>query len=669
MSIASLKAALQRIPVPMLGHEMADYDQLVEIITAIEERFETIDPGGDTPVTAVDGTPGLDITLAPYSADRAGVSDCSTILDQAIEDGHRAIWFPAGRYRFAATINVPAGVSLHGSNDGAVVIEAEDDYWVELLTDDASLDANWGRCEVHNFAIEMAIGGIRAHGNGHSLSNLRLAGGTAGSWAIELHAARYCALRDIHGGYGTGVNVLAANGIRIYGLDDVTEQGVNYGWHLLQNVTLKGSGADWRGILAEHLSSTTGVIRDLQLARVRIEAPSIESGSIGIELARVQDSSFTNCLVSDMTTGWRLSSGSATYPTQGNSFTASAGRANTTNFADTNGTTGGSVRRNSYIGCGEWGPVGALSEGGYCDLILPAGLWFSPPGSQAPRTAVRVTENGHLVIADKNKEGSDPYDSAEDFLQPRRALAIDVGTDDDYARIYRPSGYTGGQESRIIIGNGQGFSVPDGGGTLAIGPAHRVGIADPCYLLPWTIAPGGLGATTQNIMIHATDKAAINSPSSGRWMGPGLYTLNDDATEAERTAGTRVFVPLWVPINKNPGFFSSRPSITTLSAAVDRRWFGQLRNVNSASNASFTIPPDLIRAEEEVNNTNKTGAWWKYRRGGSGTVTFTPDSGVTVYDATGTASVASVALSANKVVTFHYIRTGAATATVFVEGN
>lgn len=134
MSIASLKAALQRIPVPMLGHEMADYDQLVELITAIEERFEAIDPGGEEPVGAVDGTPGLDLTLPPYSADNAGVSDCSSILEQAIEDGFRSIWFPAGRYRFATAVSIPGGISLHGSNDGAVVIEAEDEYWVELLT-------------------------------------------------------------------------------------------------------------------------------------------------------------------------------------------------------------------------------------------------------------------------------------------------------------------------------------------------------------------------------------------------------------------------------------------------------------------------------------------------------------------------------------------------------
>ncbi|VGO21995.1 LamG-like jellyroll fold domain-containing protein [Pontiella sulfatireligans] len=60
----------------------------------------------------------LAVTDAPYNADSSGVSDCTAMVQAALDDlgsaGGGTLYFPAGKYRFDGTLTVPGTISLRG---------------------------------------------------------------------------------------------------------------------------------------------------------------------------------------------------------------------------------------------------------------------------------------------------------------------------------------------------------------------------------------------------------------------------------------------------------------------------------------------------------------------------------------------------------------------------
>lgn len=711
MSIASTLAALRAIPLPMMPVDVYDADELRPVLDAILEAINAIDPDlGGGGAGAADGTPGLDLTLPPYSAPKDGTGNCSPILAQAIADGYRVIWHPAGRYRYNDAIQVPYGLAIFGSGPDAVTIDCRDDLWLELNREVVEeVPLAWSKTQVGGFTLDMTVGGIRGHGTSIRIGNIRLKGGTAGAWGIELHATNGGRVFGITGGDNS---TLVANGVHVYAENSSPENVTDYGALPIEEIRLKGAADDWIGVYLEHqsTSSSGGAIAGAKLTQIRCSAPAasdtpnriavgsgyVYAGSTGLKLYRTSGCHMDEVDVSDNDVGvWHGGHATGWGASDRNLFTqCKAERCrypwiDTTGDDTTNTSPVGKVpspvakssARVAVIGGSGVGPVQPTGDAngdpggaytakrGSLDWLLPGGLWFPRAASGPHRLVARASQNDHLYLTTLYQLNSGvAYDSAPQQLTPRKAIGFDVISDTDKARIYKPRGYASGAPSRLVLGNGQGFTIGDGlGGNLTVGPNQAVEVADPLYLSAWTVAPDGLGVTTQNAMIQAASEVALGSSTLGFWQGPGLYALVDDATQAERIGDPRTFVGLWAPVAPRPGMVAVNSSRTGTSYTLARSWFGAIAEMGNSSACTISVPADLIRAEESGSGTHKTGAEFEVRRGAAGAVTLSAGSGVTIYVDGSTSSVSSVAIPRlGQTVRVRYVRTGSATATVYV---
>ena len=648
-----------------------------------------------------------------------GSTDDSAALQAAVSS-HRALFFPAGRYIMASKVTVPANTALVGESLESVEMVAGDDYWLELLRNtDGAYTLDWSRCLVRGFLVTMAKGGILAHGHEQRLLDLKFRGGLAGRWCLELHAANEALVQGVSGGYGGGAYNLAANGLRFFATDDPAERTVNYGDSTLAEISFKGTVPTWTGVLLEHLSSNTslGSINNLFVSRVQCQAPGssgdansvqtnpadpssiwVKNGSRGLVLSRVQRSSFhvVDCEGNDIgcdAVGVALNLGSAA--TRRNAFIGCQAFNCRTPWRDSNGVLDGSVGQNSFIGGQEWGPVGPVGlasgdpSGTYngrratYDALLPGALWLARPGNGSFRGGLRMTD-GEVIyfFADYQEPSRDggttlnPYDGMPKYQTPRKALAIDVTSSLNEARLFRPQGYVaqgsldgtaaGGldpvaaptKDARIKIGNGEGFAV----GGVPINPLSRVEIADPLLVTQWaTQPPAGYGGNVPGIVINAGGNAALGNPSAGWFTGPGLYSLAND--------GTGGFSGAWFPLAQRPGFGTAQTGKSGTAYTVDRAWFGKLNGMANANDSTITIPAGLIRSDEDIAATHKTMARFRVRRGAVGRVVFQPGSGVTLYADTATSGVASCEIPVTGgSVEVLYLRTGTSSAEVYVLG-
>lgn len=702
MAIADDIADLPELPVPMLPAKLVPADSLKGVLASLNAQ---IGLGGGS---GAGGGIGVDITLAPWNAPTDGTGDCAPILQAIVDAGYRTVWFPGGTmaspkvYRFESQVNLPAGTKLVGENHQTVLIDALSDLWVEgLRNTDTNYTTDWSRIEISGFTVKMAYGGITIHGHESRVFNMRFRGGLPNRWCIQLHASNEFYLGQISAGYGGGIHNLVANGIRIYAEDTPTngERTVNFGDGLIEDVSLKGAAVSWMGIVIEHLSTDTslGVMNNIKCVRVQAQAPvssshpdAVPAGSVyaynastGLKLHRVQRSFFDTVDLEGNDIGCYAAGdmiGLQTGATRRNTFVNCQAFNCRSPWVDTNSSLDGSVGQNGFVGGQEFGPLTpvGLQNGdpnaaftgkrATYDWMVPGALFFARPGNGDFKAALRVTDNEHFYFVNLYQEspGVTPFDTMPKYLTPRKALGVDVSSALNAARIFRPQGYATGKESRIVIGNGEGFTLPSGGDTLAVGPLHRVEIADPLYLSPWTAQPSALGSNVPGILINAQDKAAIGAPSSGYWWGPGLYGLIDDANQAQRIAEPRTFVPTWVPATPRPGMTAAQMGRTATSYTVDRTWFGKLSEHTNSSLCTITIPADLIRAEEDGGGTHKTAATFRVARSGSAEVEFAAGSGVTIRSTLGSGATISPTASQYAVFELTYIRTGAGTATVYL---
>ena len=75
-----------------------------------------------------DSTHIIDVTQAPYGADKTGVADATSAIQNAVNDGARAgdgalVYIPVGRYRVSNTINVTgANYTIQGAGCGSMLV-------------------------------------------------------------------------------------------------------------------------------------------------------------------------------------------------------------------------------------------------------------------------------------------------------------------------------------------------------------------------------------------------------------------------------------------------------------------------------------------------------------------------------------------------------------------
>lgn len=696
---ANYISALRRIPVPSLPNRMADVDELKNILTLLDQAIDAGGTGGGTSIA-------LDITSPPYNADKTGANDCSAALTAAFNDGHRRIWFPEGVYKFSSIVLVPVGTVLLGAGHTRTKIVAEGDQWINgQFTIGGDGKPNVSRIWVSGFHIHMAKGGLYMAGHELRLSELRFSGGTAGYWCIQLWASNESAIWNCSGGYGIDPNdALVANGIRWYA--DDTDNPVNYGDGLIMECAFKGTADNWIGLALEHQGNhaTRGVVNNITVVRCQFQAPGsgsdplanpydsgsvrVKNGSIGVRLEAVARCTFIGVDVEASFYGFYCkgrSTGLGGRAVKRNTFITCQGF-NTRYGFYAEVPDDGSVGQNHFVGCQEVQPLlpvvfsngdpnnTYLGRASAHDWWLPNALWFARPGNGVPKVALRCSDGEHLYIVHDYQEPSRdgsllyPYDAAPKYKTPRKALAIDVASSPNAARLYRPQGFVAAnslsgttddnsapgapqKDSRIIIGNGQGFVV-DG---QPVNPLHRVEIADPLYITEWSSPLVALyGGDAPGIIANARYETVIGT--TARWRGPGAY-------QKVRIAGSSSFE--WRPMFDVPGWRLCQMGRSGASYTVDRDWFGKLLEHTAA--ATITIPADLIHADEQTAAPGQTAGREFLLKCGLNTVTLQAGTGVTFYVAGSTSPVSSWSTTGtSQFVLVIYQRTGSGTARVDV---
>jgi len=687
--------SLVRRRIPSLKHEVVDYDDLVDVLLKIEAE---IGVDGDN-----SGGIGLDVTRPPYNMDNSGGTDCSALLSSILAEGNRLLWFPPGTYRFDTPVSIPTGTVLLGAGPNHVTIKANGSRWLDgQYTVGGDGKPNWARIKISGFRIDMAQGGIRLGGHENRITDMRFRGGAAGHWCIEMYAANECAIAYVSGGYGPNTDNLSANGIRWYATND--ENTINYGDSLILEVAFKGDVDNWVGLALEHLGThaTRGVINNILVARAQFQAPGsgsdplsnpndpasvrVKNNSVGVRLKHVQRCTFVTVDVEATFYGFKSESqagGLGGKADKRNAFIGCQGFNTRHGWHDQNDSYDGSAGQNVFVGCQEVGPllpVGLANgdpDGTYNgrrathDILIGGALWFARPGNGAFKTAIRCTDGEHLYVVHDYQEPSRngttkyPYDGMPKYRFPRKALGIDVASSLNAARLFRPQGFVAqnslsntyddntapgapAKESRIIIGNGQGFTLEG----QPVNPLHRVEIADPLYVAEWTNPlVTSYGANAPGIVANARQEDVLGTVRW--WTGPGLYTNR-------RVPGGQFE---WRPLASIAGATASQLGRSGTSYTMDRNWFGM--HIEHTAAATITIPTGLIGDDEALSTSGLTAARWFVIRSGQDDVTLSAGSGVSLYPAGRTTSVSSYVIPGGGYAAFIvYTRTGSSSARV-----
>jgi hypothetical protein len=532
--------------------------------------------GGATPSRLLRDKLAERVSVRDFGAVGDGTADDAPAFQAAL-DAALEVLVPAGRYRLGSVIQVKPRRRLVGAGRDIAVIEALAERAFVFNRNegphlvDPTATSDWTRCSIEDLTVRMTTGGILARGHEFIAQRLRFEGGASAGWCLELENSNECCLREISAGPGGGEHDLFASGIRLY----ANEAGaaVNYGDGLIEEISIKLKGAGTTGILVEHTGSAVAgklyVMNNLLLNRVQVNSAGAPPGSTGIWLKRVMRSALVNCDVEYVETAFRVegaagggNAGSVRHVSFVNCYVLNC----TTPWVDSNTDLPGSVMRCFLANCNGFGqinPVGVSSDdpaarSGEGDTFLPAALWLNEPNQGGAAVQVRAANVGQLLITGDFHDGaSTTRDGNVKNPRPRQALGIDV-TSHNVTRLYRPRGYSEGQESRLALGNGEDH---------AAGPLHRIEIADPLYLPPRGSEPS---QPRNGFVVYCESAAAL--PSGTPWAGPGWYARLANGWSPG------VSLPGRVPERERNASFSLSPAD-----------FGRVHRVNNASAITVTV--------------------------------------------------------------------------------
>lgn len=633
---------------------------------------------------------GSDVTASPFSMKNDGSSDCSQKLRDMQTAGHLTILFPPGAYRFDTPVVLLPGTRLIGAGKHLTTIEAGGAYWVQSTRTPAA-PYDWSRTQVTGFHIEMTTGGIQFNGHECHASQLLFSGGAAGAWCIELNASNECTVTDVSGGYGGGTWELLANGIR-WAAQDTTgdlfgnQRTVNYGDGTISQVEFKGKGAGWIGIELDHESTdaSLGVINNITITRAQLQAPApgaaadtIAAGSVyaylnsyGLKMHRASRNTIIGVDVEGTHFGMFVEGTSAdafsTGACRNNAFLGCQCFNSTVPFSGADDS-GDMVNVGSNLimggqGTGPLQPVGVGSTDftgrrGPGDMFSPGAIWFARPNNGIYKGFVRYGEDECFYFGQDYQHTGKIYDGMPKSRTPQKAFGIRVGHSANEAHLFRPSGFSTGEESRIKIGNGQNFTMGHAG---TIAPLHRVEIADPLYLTQWTGAlPTIYGSNVPGLIVNVADSSPIGT---GQYFnGPGLY-VNVFENGAQS----------WQPLRPKPGYGRMQKGRSGDAYSIDRLWAGKINEFNRlAASGSITItcPADVILAEEANPAAgNSTSFEFKVRLAADNTINFVAGTGVLLYGPNSLTTDTTVSFNVpGMIITGHYVRTGAGTAEIYFE--
>ncbi len=336
-------------------------------------------------------------TVAARLAESVSVRDFGAVGDGAADDtaafvaafaaGAREVRVPAGSYRLTAPLSVPARLSLRGAGRDATF----------LAIDHTGHGLVWGGSEYIDGFVEGlcltlpasgAGSGLRVQGNHFVTRNLRVRGGSATAWGIELDRCNDFHLADVLM-WGDGADAFLANGVWIR---NGSGAAVNYGDGSLTQLSVRLGRNDTKGLYLEGANSAPGIINNILVAKSNIIAPG-RTGCIGVHLKNARRIALVSVDLESLTTGLR-EEGSAAGMSEVNSYIGVYFFANDTPaavaYSDNNGTIAGAVRGRTFVGCDNFPGLAGFGDG---DAMVQRALWFPSVGTGLP--AVRAVEQSN----------------------------------------------------------------------------------------------------------------------------------------------------------------------------------------------------------------------------------------------------------------------------------
>lgn len=330
---------------------------------------------------------GESVSVCDFGAVGDGTTDDTAAFVAALATGAREVRLPAGTYRLTAPVAVPARVSLRGAGRDATF----------LTIDHAGHGLVWGGVEyvdghVEGLCLTLPASGtgsaLRVQGNHFVAYNLRVRGGSAAAWGIELDRCNDFHLANVLM-WGDGADAFLANGVWIR---NGSSAAINYGDGSLTQLSVRLGRNDTKGLYLEGANSAPGIINNILIAKSNIIAPG-RTGCTGVHLKNARRITLVSVDLESLTTGLR-EEGTAAGMSEVNSYVAVYFLANDTPaavaYADNNGTIAGAVRGRTFLACDNFPALAGFGDG---DAMIQRALWFPSASSGLP--AVRAVEQGN----------------------------------------------------------------------------------------------------------------------------------------------------------------------------------------------------------------------------------------------------------------------------------
>ena len=440
-------------------------------------------------------------SVRDFGAVGDGIADDTAAIAAALASGARSVLLPQGTYLTTAPLAVPNKTAVVGAGRDATVLKlAHNGYGL-----------SWSGAEYVDGAVDglrvdlpatSTAAAIRCRGNNFRASDLRVAGGGASAWGIELDQCNDFSISDVLM-WGDAADAFRANGIW---LRNSTSAAINYGDGTLAQISIR-LGSDNTKALFFDGPDNGNVINNIMLAKATIHGTGT-TGSRGIHIRNSRRLTFVSVDIESISAGV-VEEGSASDRTEMNQYIGVFAlniSPPTAAYADSNGSIPRSVFNRLFIGCDNFPGLPGFADG---DSMMQRGMWLPSWANGQPLT--RLIEHSGYCRVDRGETG---------------------------AYVYLGGNPTG-NNSRISS-NAVGASANSV--TLYLGDSNlqRVSFEAPLHMGDRTGAPGG---STENMLVFA-DGATWN-PGFEK----GLYSRASAAWY--RLVDTRMRG--WVMVNEQTG--------------------------------------------------------------------------------------------------------------------
>ena len=336
---------------------------------------------------------GETASVRDFGAIGDGVADDTAAIAAALASGARCVVLPEGVYKVTAPLVAPVKTAVLGAGRDATVLRvAHNGYglsWNGAEYVDGALDGL--RVEL---PVTSTAAAIRCRGNNFRASDLRVVGGGAGAWGIELDQCNDFSVSDVLM-WGDGTDGFAANGIW---LRNSTQAAVNYGDGTLAQISIR-LGSDGTKALLFDGPLNGNIINNILIAKATIHATG-RTGCRGVHIRNGRRLTFVSIDLENLSEGV-FEEGTASDRTEMNQYIGVFALNVTTAYADSNLSVARSVFNRLFLGCDNFPALAGFADG---DSMVQRGMWL-PSWSSGQPLARLIEHNGYCRI-DRGETGA-----------------------------------------------------------------------------------------------------------------------------------------------------------------------------------------------------------------------------------------------------------------------